>query len=153
MFLIKTFPGQPKYRTNSLRLTIKILIVVPLTFCFLREEFLNLSWRCGKSKRFWKEYLSLHFCEFFAMRRRFQRPFCNISCIFNSSKHLPIAKKWQLQREGVLTNCNQAKSDGKVVSTKAFASSHKKQFIGQFQLILVLVGSLRILTHSKWQLH
>ena len=61
----------------------------------------------------------------------------------------PLQKKWQIQQEGVLTNCYQAKSDGKVVSTKAFASSHKKQFIGQFQLILVLVGSLRILTHSN----
>ena len=83
----------------------------------------------------------------------FQRPFSSISCIFNFLKHHPIAKKWQIQWEGVLTNCNQAKSDGKVVSTKAFASSHKKQFIGQFQLILVLMGSLRILTHSNWQLH
>ena len=90
-----------------------------------------------------------HFCEFLAMRRRYQRPFCNISSIFNLSKHLLIAKKWQIQREGVLTNCNQAKSDGKVVSTQAFASSHEKQFIGQFQLILVLVGSLRILIHSN----
>ena len=88
------------------------------------------------------------FCEVFAMKSCFQRPFSSISCIFNLSKHLPIAKKWQIQWEGVLTNCNQAKSNGKVVSTKAFASSHKKQFIGQFQLILVLVSSLRILTHN-----
>ena len=61
------------------------------------------------------------FVYFFAMRPCFQRPFSSISCIFTSSKHVPIAKKWQKRRERVLTNCNHAKSDGNVVSTKAYA--------------------------------
>ena len=87
------------------------------------------------------------------MKPCFQRHFSNISCIFNLSKHVPIEKKWQKQRERVLTNCNHAKSDGNVVSTKAYASSHKKQFLGQFQIFLILVGLLRMLTHGTRQLH
>ena len=60
------------------------------------------------------------------MRTCFQGQFSSISCIFNSSKHVPVAKKWQKRRKRVLTNCNHAKSDGNVVSTKTFAWSHKK---------------------------
>ena len=39
-----------------------------------------------------------------------------------------------------MTNCNHAKSNGSMVSTKAFASLHKMQFLGKFQLFLELVG-------------
>ena len=83
----------------------------------------------------------------------FQRLFCSISLIFNLSKHVRITKKWQMRREHDLTNCNHAISDGNVVSTMTFASSQKKQFLGQFQLFLLLVSLLWILTHSTRQLH
>jgi len=67
------------------------------------------------------------------MRTCFQRQFSSISCIFNSSKRVPVAKKWQKRREHVLTNCNHAKSDGNVVSTKAFASLQKIHFLIDFR--------------------
>ena len=80
------------------------------------------------------------FCAVLAMRPCFQRPFSNISCIFNLSKHVPIAKKWQKRRERVLTNCNHAKSNGNVVSTKAFASLHEMQFLGKCKLFFGTCG-------------
>ena len=67
----------------------------------------------------------------------------------NLSKHIPVAFATFLQWERVLTNCNHAKSDVNVVSTKTFASFQQNHF----QLFLVLVGLLRKLTHSTWQLH
>ena len=84
------------------------------------------------------------------MRTCFQRQFSSISCIFNSSKHVPVAKKWQKRRKRVLTNCNHAKSDGNVVSTKTFSSLQKIQFLVKFQLFLVLVNLLSILTHGNY---
>lgn len=93
------------------------------------------------------------FCAFFAMRTCFQRQFSSISCIFNSSKHVTVAKKWQKRRERVLTNCNHAKSDGNVVSNTGFCFLTKNPFLDKFQIFLVLVRLLRILTHNTWQLH
>ena len=81
------------------------------------------------------------FCEFFAMKSCFQRPFSSISCIFNSSKHLPIAKKWQFQPEGVLTNCNLAKSDGKVFSQRLMLHNQKSNFLVNFSSFWYLWAS------------
>ena len=47
------------------------------------------------------------------MKSCFEWPFSRISCILNLSKHLPTAKKLQIQLEVVLKNCNHAKSVGK----------------------------------------
>ena len=61
----------------------------------------------------------------------FQRPF---RCIFNLSKHISSPKSGKLK--------------GNVVSTKASALIDRKQFLGQFQLILVREGFLKISTNS-----
>jgi len=65
------------------------------------------------------DYLGDFLC-IFSNETLFSKPFfVSIFCIFNSSKHAPIAKKWQKRRGRILTTCNYAKSGGTVVSTMA----------------------------------
>jgi len=88
------------------------------------------------------------FCDETMFSKAFFQYFLN----FQFVKYIPITKKWQIQRECVLTNCNHAKSDGTCFQ-QGLCFITIKAIFWSFSAFLVLVGLLWILTHGTWQLH
>ena len=77
------------------------------------------------------DYLGV-FSAGFAVKPCFQGLFCSISFNFQLTKHVAMAKKWQMRQERVVTNCNHAKNNENMVSTMALLHHIKSNFLVNF---------------------